>query len=35
VWDAVTVPDAFFATSDEQLAEMAGDALSQFHGGQQ
>jgi hypothetical protein len=28
VYDAVTVPDAFFAASDEQLAQMAGDALS-------
>lgn len=34
VWDAVTVPDAFFAASDEQLAEMAGNALSRAHGGQ-
>lgn len=34
VWNAVTVPDAFFAASDDQLAQMAGDALSQFHGGQ-
>ncbi|WP_185932510.1 3'-5' exonuclease [Streptomyces sp. WAC 01325] len=34
VFDAVTVPDAFFAASDEQLAEMAGDALSRLHGGQ-
>ncbi|WHM32411.1 3'-5' exonuclease [Streptomyces sp. BPPL-273] len=34
VYDAVTVPDAFFAASDEQLAEMAGDALSRLHRGQ-
>ncbi|MEU3620638.1 3'-5' exonuclease [Streptomyces sp. NPDC006872] len=34
VWDGVTVPDAFFAASDEQLAAMAGDALSRLHGGQ-
>jgi DNA polymerase III epsilon subunit-like protein len=34
VWDQVTVPDAFFAASDEQLAAMAGDALSRLHGGQ-
>lgn len=33
VWDAVTVPDAFYAATDEQLAEMAGQALS--NGGQQ
>lgn len=33
VWDAVTIPDAFFAASDEQLAAMAGEALSKFHGG--
>lgn len=35
VHDAVTVPDAFFAASDEQLAEMAGDALSRMHEGRQ
>ncbi|MGW1796912.1 3'-5' exonuclease [Streptomyces sp. NPDC001984] len=35
VWDRVTVPDAFFAASDEQLAAMAGDALSRFHGGEE
>lgn len=35
MFDAVTVPDAFYAASDEQLAEMAGDALSRLHGGQQ
>ena len=35
VWDAVTVPDAFFAASDEQLARMAGDALTRTRGGQQ
>ncbi|MFJ9671419.1 exonuclease domain-containing protein [Streptomyces sp. NPDC101221] len=34
VYDAVTIPDAFFAASDEQLAQMAGNALSQMHGGQ-
>jgi DNA polymerase III epsilon subunit-like protein len=33
VWDRVTVPDAFFAASDEQLAAMAGDALSRLDGG--
>lgn len=35
VWDAVTVPDVFYAASDEQLARMAGEALSRTHGGQQ
>lgn len=34
VWDAVTIPDAFFAASDEQLADMAGEALSRMHRGQ-
>lgn len=34
VWDAVTVPEAIFAASDEQLAHMAGDALSRLGGGQ-
>ena len=34
VWDQVTVPDAFFAASDEQLAAMVGDALSRLHGDQ-
>ncbi|MFD4569343.1 exonuclease domain-containing protein [Streptomyces sp. NPDC058467] len=34
LYDRVTVPDAFFAASDEQLAQMAGDALSRLHGGQ-
>lgn len=34
VWDAVTKPDAFYAATDEQLGAMAGEALSQFHGGQ-
>lgn len=33
VWDAVTVPDAFFTASDEQLSRMAGEALSRMHGG--
>lgn len=32
MWDAVTVPDAIFAADDDQLAAMAGDALSRFHG---
>lgn len=32
VYDAVTVPDAFFTASDEQLARMAGEALSRMHG---
>ncbi len=32
VWDAVTMPDAFYAATDEQLGEMAGEALSRFHG---
>lgn len=32
VWDAVTKPDAFFTATDEQLGEMAGEALSRFHG---
>jgi len=35
VWDAVTIPDAFYAATDEQLARMAGEALSRMHGGQQ
>jgi DNA polymerase III epsilon subunit-like protein len=35
VWDSVTIPDAFYAASDEQLAQMAGEALSRTHGGQQ
>ncbi|RCH70524.1 3'-5' exonuclease [Streptomyces sp. SDr-06] len=33
VYDAVTQPDAFYAASDEQLSQMAGDALTRFHGG--
>lgn len=33
VFDAVTVPDAFYTASDEQLAGMAADALSRMHGG--
>lgn len=33
VWDAVTVPDAFFTASDDQLSAMASQALSQFRGG--
>jgi DNA polymerase III epsilon subunit-like protein len=33
VHDAVTVPHAFFAATDEQLARMAGDALSRLPGG--
>lgn len=32
VYDAITKADAFYAASDEQLAEMAGQALSRFHG---
>ena len=28
VWDAVTRPDAFYTATDEQLGEMAGQALS-------
>lgn len=35
VWDAITIPDAFYTASDEQLAQMAGEALSHTHGGQQ
>ncbi|MFJ6566553.1 exonuclease domain-containing protein [Streptomyces sp. NPDC091292] len=35
VWDAVTTPDAFYAASDEQLAQMAGESLSRTHGGAQ
>lgn len=35
VYDAITQPDAFFAASDDQLGEMAGKALSRFHGGAQ
>ncbi|MYU24512.1 exonuclease domain-containing protein [Streptomyces sp. SID8352] len=31
LWDQVTVPDAFFAASDEQLAAMVGDAMSHLH----
>ncbi|MFG2307630.1 exonuclease domain-containing protein [Streptomyces sp. NPDC048566] len=34
LYDAVTVPDAFFAASDEQLSAMAGAALSRRIGGQ-
>ncbi|MFD6740743.1 3'-5' exonuclease [Streptomyces anthocyanicus] len=34
LWDQITVPDAFFAATDEQLAEMAGDALSRVRGRQ-
>lgn len=34
VWDQVTVPDAFYAASDEQLAAMAGDARSRLRGGE-
>lgn len=33
VWDEVTVPDAFYAASDEQLAGMASEALRNMHGG--
>ncbi|MGW0626485.1 3'-5' exonuclease [Streptomyces sp. NPDC002758] len=33
VWDAVTRPDGFYTDTDEQLGAMAGEALSQFHGG--
>lgn len=33
VYDAITKADAFYTATDEQLAEMAGQALS--HGGQQ
>lgn len=32
MWDAVTVPDAIFAADDDQLAAMAGAALSRLHG---
>ncbi|MFG3136052.1 hypothetical protein ACGFZA_07495 [Streptomyces sp. NPDC048211] len=35
VYDAITQPDAFYAASDEQLGEMAGEALARFHGGAQ
>ncbi|MFJ9374395.1 exonuclease domain-containing protein [Streptomyces sp. NPDC101455] len=33
VWDRITVPHAVFAATDEQLAAMAGDALSRMNGG--
>lgn len=32
VYDAITKADAFYTATDEQLAEMAGQALSRFHG---
>lgn len=35
VWDAVTIPDTFYTASDEQLAGMAAQALSNTRGGQQ
>lgn len=35
VFDAVTIPDAFYTATDEQLARMAGEALSRMHGDQQ
>jgi len=34
VFDAVTVPDAFYTATDEQLARMAGEALTRTHGDQ-
>lgn len=34
VYDAVTQADAFYTASDEQLAEMAGQALRTMHGGE-
>ncbi|MBA2951640.1 3'-5' exonuclease [Streptomyces himalayensis] len=35
VYDAITKADAFYTATDEQLAEMAGQALSNTYGGQQ
>ncbi|SFT31866.1 3'-5' exonuclease [Streptomyces sp. ok210] len=35
VYDAITQPDAFYAATDDQLGQMAGVALSRFHGGAQ
>ncbi|MFC8983887.1 exonuclease domain-containing protein [Streptomyces sp. NPDC057115] len=35
VFDAVTIPDAFYTATDEQLARMAGEALTRTHGDQQ
>jgi DNA polymerase III epsilon subunit-like protein len=32
VYDAITKADAFYTATDEQLAELAGQALSRFHG---
>jgi DNA polymerase III epsilon subunit-like protein len=32
VYDAITKADAFYTATDEQLAEMAGQALSRTHG---
>lgn len=34
VYDAVTQADAFYTASDEQLAEMVGQALRTMHGGE-
>ncbi|MFI0900611.1 exonuclease domain-containing protein [Streptomyces sp. NPDC020983] len=33
LWDRITVPDAFYAASDEQLADMVADALKRRSGG--
>lgn len=35
VYDAVTIPDTFYTATDEQLADMASQSLSNMHGGQQ
>lgn len=35
VYDSVTIPDAFYTATDDQLAQMAGEALSRMPGGQQ
>ncbi|MGW2721355.1 3'-5' exonuclease [Streptomyces sp. NPDC001492] len=32
LYDAITVPDAFYTASDDQLGEMAGQALSRMRG---
>jgi DNA polymerase III epsilon subunit-like protein len=34
VYDMVTIPDAFYAATDDQLSQMAGEALSRRGGGQ-
>ncbi|MFJ2630916.1 hypothetical protein ACIO6U_02990 [Streptomyces sp. NPDC087422] len=34
LYDRITVPDAFYTATDDQLAQMAGEALSRANGGQ-